>query len=404
MKLLLPVIVMMFAQLLAAQPRAQNAPADVEVQGADILRTCREIHRAPQAQEPNALANAQGGITFNCRLVNANGSTLAQVSPEEVCERLTGSREWYRGAGTQVFCTADGEKTRAVAVPCPQPTDEQIVAEDVSRACQKVHRTGNATAEPLRMSINGPEFNCRLSNSAGFTIAGVSPEQVCEQKTGRRQWCFTETTSYCRGSDYVEPVNPNPGKDSLLIPSPNTGPEQKPGPEAPKPVGEEGNVEIPQQEAIEFCKPKSPGGDVVVRITGYEKHEPGTAALMKPLVTCDSSAGVPPEQLCPSIVGSASWYISADGFSKKNGVLWPNWIAVCRGTGPRERIGHADIIRVCLQRGWKGGNNGITAQREPVCHNMKGGGLQAITVEDICNTLYGTSAWEVKGITHWCLP
>lgn len=142
----------------------------------------------------------------------------------------------------------------------------------------------------------------------------------------------------------------------------------------------------------------------MVHITGYEKNKPGKAALMKPLVTCGSGKGVPPEQLCPSMSGNANWYMSANGFSKKSGVLWPNWIAVCRGSGPRERSAHADIIRVCLARGWKGGNNGIAALREPVCHNMKGGGIQPIAVEDICNTLYGTSAWEVRGITHWCLP
>ncbi len=383
----------LLAQVAASQAFAQAAGNDIEVQGSDILKVCREIHRAPQAQEPAAIATAQG-ITFNCRLINSNGSTLAQVSPEDVCERLTGSREWYRGGGTQVFCVADGARIRAARVPCPQPTDEQIYSEDVSRACQKVHRTGNASAEPLRMSVNGPEFNCRLVNSAGFTIAGVSAEQVCEVKTSRRQWCYTETSSYCRGADYVEPINPGPN------PLPGPGPEV-PGPEKPK--AEETPPE-PKAGDIQFCKPETPGGDVVVRITGPQKQRQGYGNLINPLVTCGSGEGMPAEKLCPSVTGRADWYMSANGFKVTNGVLWPNWIAVCRGNGPRQRIAHADIVRVCQARGWRAANNGITANREPVCHDMKGGGMEPITVPDICKTLFGTSEWKVIGITHWCLP
>ena len=272
--------------LLASSVHGQESGNDVEVRDPDILRTCREIHRAPQAQEPSTVATGQG-ITFNCSLVNANGTTLAQVSPEDVCERLTGSREWYRGAGTQVFCSAEGEKVRPAPVPCPQPTDEQIYTQDVARACQKVHRNGNAAAEPLRMTINGPDFKCRLVNSAGFTIAGVSPEQVCEVKTGRQQWCFTETTTYCRGADYREPTDPNPN------PQPGPEPEQ-PQPEKPK-ADDQGK---PKAEDIEFCKSQNPGDDIVVRIKGYQKPRPGYGALMIPLVTCGSGKGVAPEKLC----------------------------------------------------------------------------------------------------------
>jgi len=383
--------------LLASPVRGQQN--DIEVRDSDILRTCREIHRAAQAQEPAAVATPQG-ITFNCRLVNTNGSTIAQVSPEDVCERLTGSREWYRGAGTQVFCSAAGEQVRPVPVPCPQPTDEQIYPQDVTRACQSVHRTGNAMAEPLRMTINGPDFKCRLVNSAGFTIAGVTPEQVCDVKTGREPWCYTETTTYCRGADYEEPVNPNPNPN----PNPNQLPGVKPkpsGPEKPKAGEAQGESE---SKDIGFCKPGKPGDDVVVRITGYQKPRPGYGALMTPFVTCGSGKGVPPEKLCPSITGRADWYMSANGFKMTNGVLWPNWMAVCRGSGPRQRIAHADIMRVCQGRGWRGANNGITANREPVCHDMKGGKLEPIAVADICTTLFATSDWKVIGITHWCLP
>lgn len=383
--------------LLSSPVRGQQNSNDVEVRDIDILRTCREIHRAAQVQEPTASATPQG-ITFNCRLVNTNGSTIAQVSPEDVCERLTGSREWYRGAGTQVFCSAAGEKVRPTPTPCPQPTDEQIYPQDVARACQKVHRNNNAAAEPLRMTVNGPDFKCRLANSAGFTIAGVTPEQVCDVKTGREPWCYTETTTYCRGADYEEPINPNP----------NPNPNQLPGlkSETPEPKKPEAGEIEGESEAkdIGFCTAGKPGDDVVVRITGYQKPRKGYGALMTPLVTCGSGKSVLPETLCPSITGRPDWYMSANGFKTTNGVLWPNWIAVCRGSGPRQRIAHADIERVCQARGWRSANNGITANREPVCHDMKGGKKEPISVADICNTLFATSEWKVIGITHWCLP
>lgn len=391
------IVPFLLAQVAASQAFAQAAGNDIEVQGSDILKVCREIHRAPQAQEPAAIATAQG-ITFNCRLINSNGSTLAQVSPEDVCERLTGSREWYRGAGTQVFCAAEGAKSRAARVPCPQPTDEQIFSEDVTRACQNVHRTGNASAEPLRMSVNGPEFNCRLVNSAGFTIAGVSLEQVCEVKTGRSQWCYTETSSYCRGADYVEPNNPGPNP----LPGPGPGPEV-PGPEKPK--VEEAPPE-PKAGDIQFCKPKTPGGEVVVKITREGEKRTGYEVIIHPMVTCGSGQGMPPEKLCPSLTGNTAWYLSANGFRKtQHGIIWPDWIAVCRGTGARERMAFADVPSVCKARGWLRGTNGITQNTEPLCFNTsKQAGYAPINIADVCSTLYNSSSWKQIGINHWCLP
>ncbi len=403
---------LLLAQMFMSPAFAQATGNDIEVQGSDILRVCRQIHRAPQAQDPAAIATAQG-ITFNCRLVNANGSTLAQVSPEEVCERLTGGPEWYRGAGTQVFCRADGKKTRAVPVPCPQPTDEQIDSVDVSRACQKFQNNGNASAEPLRMTANGPEFNCRLVNSAGFTISGISPEQVCEVKTGRRHWCYTETTSYCRGADYVEPAKPAPGP--LPAPGPEAPKPESPGPEAPGPLAPEPQApdpekpkaeEIPAEpkaEDIQFCKPQVPGGDIVVRITGFQKERPGYTVVFNPLVTCNSDGGMPPEKLCPSVTGSTDWYLSANGFENKNGLLWPTFIAVCRGSGPRERIAYANIARVCQTRGFPLANTGVLAGREPVCSDSNLN-LTPIAISDVCNTLYGTRASKAVGPLYWCLP
>ena len=70
-------IAVLLAPLWASPSAAQN----VQVQDSHILRACREIHRAAQAQEPEMVVRPNG-IAFNCRLVNANGSTLAQVSPE----------------------------------------------------------------------------------------------------------------------------------------------------------------------------------------------------------------------------------------------------------------------------------------------------------------------------------
>lgn len=407
MKLAALAILPLATFLWGSPAQAQDKPADIEVQGSDILRTCREIHRAPQVQDPSTVVTAYG-TTFNCRLINASGSTLAQVSPEEVCERLTGSREWYRGAGTQVFCRADGKKTRTLPVPCPQPDDEQIFQDDVARACQKIHRTGNATAELLRITPNGPEFNCRLANSAGFTISGVSPEQVCEVKTGRRYWCHTETAAYCRGPDYVEPEKPAPGPAPAPGPQPAPAPAPEPG--APDPGADKPSTGQPSPSRkttdATFCKPAASGAEAVVRIAGWREKEPGDTTLSMPLVTCETgknARGVPPQELCPSITGSDNWYLSADGFNVVNGLLWPNFIAVCRGKGPRERIAYANIVRVCKDRGWPYGNNGILAGKEPQCFD-KAFNFQPIAVDDVCRTLYGTSAWEVKGVTQWCLP
>ncbi len=406
MKMRAPLIALLLAPLWAAPSGAQEAPVDIQVTGADILRTCREIHRAPQAQDPDVVVTPHG-ITFNCRLVNANGSTVAQVSPEEVCERLTGSREWYRGAGTQIMCDASGEKTPLVPVPCPQPTDEQILSEDVTRACQKVHGTGNASAEPLRMSVNGPEFNCRLVNSAGFTIAGVSPEQVCEVKTGRKQWCYTETSSYCRGADYVEPVNPNPGPNPVVIPGPKPRQETNPG-------GEENNTEAPQQEEIEFCKPTRPGGDVPVRIKAVRIPKPGYGFDHTPeLVACADGPAMPPEELCQTITGNKQWYLSANGFKEPKGTgpnyAWPNFIAVCRGSGPRERLAFANHQIACEARGWQWAL--VNFERKPLCGDSNWGNrllakdnYPPIAMADVCNEQYGTSAYKTIGSTHWCLP
>ena len=89
-----------------SEPRSFDvalAQQDVQITNEAIIQTCTEIHHSTNVQvDPPTIGGAQG-ITLNCRLIGAGG-TIAQVTPGEVCQRLTGSTEWHRGMGTQVFC------------------------------------------------------------------------------------------------------------------------------------------------------------------------------------------------------------------------------------------------------------------------------------------------------------
>ena len=69
-----------------------------------INRTCAEIHHTQNVQAEAPTIRSSEDVTLNCRVLGPGGPTIAQLSPAEVCQRLTGSTEWYRGMGTQVFC------------------------------------------------------------------------------------------------------------------------------------------------------------------------------------------------------------------------------------------------------------------------------------------------------------
>ena len=118
----------------------------------------------------------------NCRLIGAAGATIAQVSPAEVCQRLNGSTEWYRGMGTQVFCRGGTAATTAA----PTPRSFTINEDDIAKACQRVHGDPQATAEPITSGPSGLVLNCRMANHAGIPF--VTPEDVCEAKFGTRGW------------------------------------------------------------------------------------------------------------------------------------------------------------------------------------------------------------------------
>src|SRR6185369_12756917 len=62
---------------------------DVQITSEAISRVCAEIHRTPNVQAEAPTVGGAQEITLNCRLITANGPTIAQLSPGEVCQRLT---------------------------------------------------------------------------------------------------------------------------------------------------------------------------------------------------------------------------------------------------------------------------------------------------------------------------
>ena len=117
-----------------------------------IARTCAEIHKNPGAQADGPTTGPRGDLVLNCRLLGPGGMTLAQVSPPEVCQRLTGSQEWYRGMGTQVYCRQGAPAQQAAA-----PRSFTINQEDVAKACQKT--TAIRSRWPSRSGPGRPGSN-----------------------------------------------------------------------------------------------------------------------------------------------------------------------------------------------------------------------------------------------------
>ena len=209
------------AGLASAQP--QTAPSqDVQVTSEAIARTCGEVHKNPGAQADGPGIGPGGNLVINCRLLGTGGMTLGQVSPEEVCQRLTGSTEWYRGMGTQVYC-----RVATATAPAPAPRSFTMNEEDIARACQKIHRNPQATALPPKLGPSGLELGCRLVNESGVTLAQVTPEDVCETKFGVRDWVGVAGTPtfVCKGNSTVLPNKPPAGQqDAAVTAAPPSGP------------------------------------------------------------------------------------------------------------------------------------------------------------------------------------
>jgi hypothetical protein len=174
---------------LAAAAIPAAAQQGVQLTEQAITEACRDLHGVSNVQSGKLEIGPGGDLVLNCRLVNVSGFTLAQVSFEQACRKMTGSHEWYRGMGAQVFCRgASAQANPAPAVSASPSGGELITQDDIARACRQTHRNPQAVSEPTTMGRYGIELNCRLINSNGFTMARVSPEEVCRAKTGRPEF------------------------------------------------------------------------------------------------------------------------------------------------------------------------------------------------------------------------
>lgn len=370
-RLSLPALVAAFA----AAAGAASAQDGVQITNEAISRTCQEIHRNPQAQAQGPEIGPGGNLVINCRLIRTDGVTIAQVSPEEVCERMNGSRQWERGAGTQVFCRGAQQADKEF-----KPKSSLVSAEDIARACQRTHRNPQATAEPTTIGPTGElQLNCRLVNQNGFVLARVSPEDVCEMLYGVRGYVRAGTSFLCRATP-VETAEPER--------SPNKPPVFG---------GGKGDIPLTPERLNAACG----AFRGVAGATGQIKWEP----WFEPTIVCTFAGGgvvnLNPPQLCPHVTGTTGWYVGEQSPPPGPMALSvPN--VTCRGNNPREFIALAHQFRYCKLRGYAFGNTGLSSGRGAVCANK--GAVMPVQVADICREQYGTTAFVARGLLHWCPP
>ena len=277
--------------------------------------------------------------------------------------------------GTQVFCRSSGAEK-------PAPRSFTITQEDIAKACQRVHRNPQATADPTTVGRYGLELNCRLVNANGVTLARVSPEDVCETKFGTREWIgIAGSTSFlCKGTpiDIAQPQQ-LPNKPPPPGPAPLQG-----GGGAPKAFND---VPLTAEALAEGCRALHGASASAAPLT-FEQYEP--------VIKCNAAGGLVTHtaaQFCPKLSGTPDWYMRALG---THGM-------VCRGPNPPQFDALGDVRRYCRDKGFVSGNNGIAARQQPVCHQGRGGGLTPITLANVCSGLYGVTAYEIRGVVHWCL-
>lgn len=352
-----------------------SAQQDVQITSEAITRACIDIHHSPNAQADEPTLVGPQGITLNCRLIGGNGGfTLAQLTPAEVCLRLTGSTGWYRGAGTEVLCRAGGA---AEALAEPSTGSGLIAAEDIARACQRTHRNPQATAAPTTVGPYGLELNCRLVNQNGVTMARVSPEEVCELKYGVRGFVRVagSTNFLCQRTPVAL------GQPESL---PNKPPQGGGGGGGGKgPAGARNDVRMTPDEIAEGCRALNGAG---------AKAGPLTFKQWEPVFECSAdgkAATYTAALFCPKVSGTGDWYMSPQG-------------AVCRGKGLREYEALANVAVYCARKGHRFGNNGILAQKPPACFDTPGAPIN-IAIADVCRGLYGSTAFVTRSPVHWCV-
>lgn len=367
---------------------------DVQITSEAISRVCAEIHHTPNVQAEAPTVGGTQEITLNCRLITANGPTIAQLSPSEVCQRLTGSTEWYRGDGTQVYCRARGEKAS------PEPRSFTITQEDIARACQRTHHNPQATAEPQKIGPYGLELNCRLVNQNGFTLARVSPEDVCFSKFGTREWIgIAGSASFlCKATPIAKTESdrfPNKGGGGAGGGGGGGGP------------GAFNDVPLTPEAMTRGCKAMH--GESSSASATTLAQAPGYATRKDLIVNCNSGGGVISHTLpefCPSLSGTKEWYVTDFGrgtwMPGENMAAAPR-LHVCRGPGALQYPALSDINRYCIGKGHRYANFGITAQKPPACFDTPGAPIN-IAISDVCRDVHRAGPFERRGAVYFCLP
>lgn len=375
------------------------AQQDVQVTSEAISRACADIHHTPNATAEAPTIRGEQDITLNCRLVGAGGATIAQVSPGEVCQRLTGSTEWYRGMGTQVFCRVAGATTTAA----PAPRSFTITEDDIAKACQRTHRNPQATAEPTTTGPYGLELNCRLVNQNGVTLARVSPEDVCESKFGTREWM-----SVLGGNTFVCKATPIAKLPPDQFPNKPPGGGGSGGSGSGGPAAEAfDDVPLSQEAMTRGCRILHGAEATAAPVTNARNA--GHTGGLAPIINCNSPGGLvshSPAEFCPKVSGTSDWYLTDFG----RGTWLPGEtpgaaprIHVCRGTGPLQYHALADIGRYCTSRGYRYANYGVMAQKPPVCFNQ-GAAPVIISIADVCREVHRAGSHELRGVVYFCLP
>ena len=147
------------------------------------------------------------------------------------------------------------------------------------------------------------------------------------------------------------------------------------------------DVPLTPEALAEGCRALHGAGASAAPLT-FEQYEP--------VIKCNAAGGLVTHtaaEFCPKLSGTPDWYMRALG---THGM-------VCRGPNPLQFDALGDVRRYCRDKGFVSGNNGIAARQQPVCHQGRGGGLTPITLANVCSGLYGVSAYEIRGVVHWCL-
>ena len=375
--------------LLLATGSAAAQQQDVQVTSEAIARTCAEIHKNPGAQADGPTTGPRGDLVLNCRLLGAGGMTLGQVSPPEACQRLTGSQEWYRGMGTQVYCRQSVPAQQTAA-----PRSFTINQDDVAKACQKIHRNPLAMAEPLKTGPSGVELVCRLTTPTGTTMARVSPEEVCETKFGTRDWIAVagSPTFVCKGTTTTLPNKPPGG-----------------GGQTDNEVRAVNDVPLTPEALARGCRlfhgPNATGGPIEHRRT--DQHTTGH----QPIINCDTGgrrASHKAAEFCAKLSGTPDWYITDFGRGTwtmeehKSASIAPRF-HVCRGPGTLDFHALTDIGKYCISKGFKWANGGTLANKPPACLTAAYK-ASSLSIGDACRETHRAGPFAQRGVVWFCLP